>query len=71
MPEIVIQFLEEDATSGIARGINFKACWMVWFPHSEDGFLGEFVFEDLEGKSLGDFPCPRNILFNEIVERLS
>ena len=33
----------------VAGGVNFKACGMMGFPHGKDRFIGEFVFEALEG----------------------
>ena len=49
MPEVVVKFLKEDATYGIAGGVDFEARGAMGFPHSEDRFVGEFVFEVLEG----------------------
>ena len=49
VPEIVIEFLKEDATYDIAEGIDFDMCGVMGFPHGKNRFIGELVLEALEG----------------------
>ena len=41
---------------------------MVWFPHGENQFTRELVFEGLKGVSLEGSPSPGDVLFGEVVE---
>jgi len=52
--KIVVQSLEEYASSGETRGIDLKMSGLVWFPHGKDGFVREHVFESLKYVPLRD-----------------
>jgi hypothetical protein len=49
VPKVVIEFLKEDATCGVAGGINFNMCRVMGFPHGKDRFVKELVLKALKG----------------------